>query len=231
MKSPYKRVLPLPVTIIYMLLGLSFIIADNINLAITGFVIKSLLMPVLIIYTWFSWPRADRKNLYILTGALFFSWAGDVLLEYQWSESSLFVPGLLCFLTAHVFYIVLFISRLKPARLTSLGLLLTYAFIVVFGLLLVFYLYKDLGEMKVPVMIYATVILSMLAAGFTRDKSFGSRGSRLVLAGAILFVISDTILAVNRFGHSFSMAGALIMVTYLSAQYLIVRGVIEDEIK
>lgn len=48
-----------------------------------------------------------------------------------------------------------------------------------------------------------------------------------MLAGAALFVLSDSVLAINKFYQSFELAGLLIMLTYGAAQYFIVKGAIE----
>jgi len=214
------------IIILYGLLGISFIVADITGLALTGFIIKLLLMPFLAIYLFLSAENFSNRLLYTLSGALFFSWAGDVLLEYQWSQASLFVPGLLCFLTAHILYVFLFI-RGDQKKVRAGKLILPLSGIIIYGVALNLYLYEGLGIMKVPVIIYATVILTMLAAAFIRYSRKNSNANLQVFFGALLFVISDSLLAINRFGDSFSIAGPLIMSTYLVAQFLIVKGIVE----
>lgn len=83
-----------------------------------------------------------------------------------------------------------------------------------------------LGEMKIPVMVYASVIVVMtitalLRYGYTSIQSFS-----LVFGGAIMFMISDSLLAVNKFLNPFAYAGFWIMATYCLAQFLIVKGII-----
>ncbi len=81
-----------------------------------------------------------------------------------------------------------------------------------------------LGEMKLPVRVYGIVISIMLLlalhALFMKDKVVG----KMLAAGAILFIISDSILAINKFYQPFEPAGIIIMLTYGLAQVLLVVG-------
>jgi uncharacterized membrane protein YhhN len=97
---------------------------------------------------------------------------------------------------------------------------------MIFGIGLVSFLYGDLAEMKLPVIIYAIVILTMLSGAINRSEKVNQHSYWLVLAGAILFVISDSAIAVNKFSLPFESSGIVIMSTYILAQYLIVTGYI-----
>jgi uncharacterized membrane protein YhhN len=98
--------------------------------------------------------------------------------------------------------------------------------VLIYGLGLISYLYTDLAEMRLPVIIYAVVILSMLSGAINRKDKVNSDSFYLVLTGAVLFVISDSAIAVNKFSHHFDSSGIVIMATYIVAQYLIVMGYI-----
>ena len=80
--------------------------------------------------------------------------------------------------------------------------------------------------MRLPVILYTIVILAMLAGAINRIEKVKKVSYSLVLAGAILFVISDSVIAYNKFVHQFDTSGIVIMSTYVSAQYLIVAGYI-----
>jgi uncharacterized membrane protein YhhN len=98
--------------------------------------------------------------------------------------------------------------------------------VIIYGVILVFYLYPDLADMRLPVMLYAIVILTMLTGAINRKEKVDRGSYYLVLTGAILFVISDSVIAVNKFSHPFASSGIVIMSTYIVAQYLIVAGYI-----
>jgi uncharacterized membrane protein YhhN len=87
-------------------------------------------------------------------------------------------------------------------------------------------LYSDLAEMRLPVIMYAIVILTMLTGAINRKEKVKKESHYLVLAGAILFVISDSVIAINKFSHQFESSGIVIMSTYIVAQYLIIAGYI-----
>ena len=100
--------------------------------------------------------------------------------------------------------------------------------VVAYGLFLVAFLYNDLGEMRLPVIIYAMVIMAMLVGALTRAGKTGRTSFWLVLAGAALFVLSDSLLAVNKFSYAIPAGSVLIMSTYVLGQYLIVTGSIRQ---
>jgi uncharacterized membrane protein YhhN len=80
--------------------------------------------------------------------------------------------------------------------------------------------------MKLPVILYAIIILTMLTAAINRKDKVNKVSFYLVLAGAILFVISDSSIAITKFSHPFKSSVIVIMSTYVVAQYLIVIGYI-----
>lgn len=172
---------------------------------------KPLLMPALAI--GLIWAAPQRRSPAVLLGALalFLSWVGDVTLRW-------FVVGLIFFLLAHIVYLVLFVSRLTARRMPWWAV----AYLVWLGVLLVM-LAPHTGSLLIPVIAYG-VVLSAMAA-------FASRCNRWVAVGGALFVVSDSILAIDRFlpNAGIPLADAVIMVTYLAAQTLIVWGLLQHE--
>jgi uncharacterized membrane protein YhhN len=155
-------------------------------------------------------------------GALVFSWLGDVLLLFESRDPLYFILGLSAFLLAHVAYIVFFNRLRRVEGITIKPLLFLPVLIYYIGLISL--LYSNLGGMKLPVVVYGAVISTMLAAAFHLKAIRGSRAGALFVLGAALFVLSDSLLAVNKFLQSFAGAGLLIMLTYGLAQFFIVRG-------
>ena len=158
---------------------------------------------------------AAYKTL-ILAG-LAFSLIGDIALMFP---DKLFTAGLLAFLAAQVLYIFAF----KPAagHPVSVGAFLPF---ILFGLLMFFLLAPGLGPMKLPVLVYIGAITTM--AGFASDRYVDLGGTRALLAfiGAVLFLISDSVLAYDRFGKKFGLARILVLATYFPAQLLIALSV------
>ena len=166
--------------------------------------------------------RSPLKKWIIL--ALLFSWGGDILLMFQEDNSVFFLLGLSSFLLAHIFYILFFhFVRIREHVKGRWFLLLMVA---MYCLVILFILSPYLGEMAIAVRIYAVVIsfMFMLAMHmlYIRNKSAGIN----LTAGAVLFIISDSLLAINKFYYPFQMAGILVMATYGLAQFFITYGAI-----
>lgn len=157
--------------------------------------------------------------------ALFFSWLGDVLLMFHQDEQLFFLLGLSSFLVAHVFYIFFYhkirVREKIDGRLPLLLIVAAY-FTGIMALLLPY-----LGDMKVPVLIYAIVISCMLLLAMHVIYSAVRGAGIWMMTGAVLFVISDTLLAINKFYVPFYMAGFFVMLTYGLAQLFIMEGAIQ----
>jgi uncharacterized membrane protein YhhN len=87
-------------------------------------------------------------------------------------------------------------------------------------------LFPTLGTLKIPVSVYATTISIMLITALKGYFSWENAGKYLVLIGAILFVSSDSLLAIDKFHSPVACAPFGIMLTYLLAQLLITTGIL-----
>ena len=149
----------------------------------------------------------------LIIAGLICSLAGDVLLMLPRER---FVAGLVCFLLAHLCYIAAFTS--DGARTPSVW---GAAVLVLYGALMLRVLWPHLGELKAPVSVYVAAILLMAWQALNRWTATGDAGSALALAGALLFVASDSTLAWNRFRDEFKSAQVVVLGTYFAAQWLI----------
>lgn len=180
---------------------------------------KPLLMILLLVWFLSATANIGTCKKHFITAAIFFSWLGDLFL--MGSGELYFIAGLASFLTAHIFYILFFLwargATTTSTPLNRVVILVLLAYVGVFY----YYLSPHLNHiLKIPVFVYALVIASMFAAA---RHSFRQRGG--VLIGAGLFIVSDSLLAVNSFVENFSMASLAVMITYILAQVLIVYGV------
>jgi uncharacterized membrane protein YhhN len=153
---------------------------------------------------------------YAIIAGLVCSLAGDVFLMLP---SDRFIPGLVSFLVAHLFYVVAFTSG------TGFGFSWRLLPCAVYGVLIFSILAPHLGKMKFPVLMYMVVILVMAWQAWERWHQTGQSAALLAFLGAVLFVVSDSALAVNRFRGGYKGAQALILSTYFAAQWLIARSV------
>lgn len=183
---------------------------------------KPFLLPLLILEAYNS-TRFPTKNL--LFSALVFSWIGDVILMFANKGELYFIFGLVSFLIAHILFIVLFIKQKKMnpnSNLLWVGLILVAFYL--FGMLS--FLFPSLGDLKIPVSIYATTISVMLLMAIKGYFNWPQPNNVTILLGALFFISSDSILAINKFHSEIPKSGFFIMATYIIAQYLITKGVL-----
>lgn len=182
--------------------------------------VKPLLMPSLAAYFFFS-VKQKNKLAFLIIIALLFSWTGDVMLMFEELKPIYFMLGLVSFLLAHIIYIFVFNKSshdFKPKIFTySTGFLL-----MLFGMLMLLLMWSGLGNLKIPVTVYTSVIMIMGVSALFRKAD----GASLVLIGAILFIASDSLLALNKFYEDFVAADFWVMLTYILAQYFIISGMI-----
>jgi uncharacterized membrane protein YhhN len=149
----------------------------------------------------------------LLMGGLAFSLVGDCFLMFP----GYFIPGLVSFLVAHLFYIALFKQGLTwfPNRRALLATL-------VLGAAMYAFLYNGLDPvLKIAVAAYVVVIALMAAQAIGRATALRDRASLAVAAGAGFFMLSDSLLATNKFAFPLPMAQFWVLATYYVAQLLI----------
>ena len=210
--------------IVFFVILLADLIAVQLNYKIAEWVFKPLIVIWLLSY-FILQTRHEKNDLkkWIII-ALLFSWLGDVLLMLQGDNSIFFLLGLSAFLLAHIFYILFFhFVRIRENVKSRWYLLLL---VVIYYALLISILSPWLGEMKLPVRIYGIVISFMFMLAMHMLFIKNNRAGLLMMAGALLFVISDSVLAINKFYHPFEMADVVVMTTYGFAQLLITEGAI-----
>jgi uncharacterized membrane protein YhhN len=161
-------------------------------------------------------PVSERYRRLIL-GGLFFSLAGDIFLMLP---ADRFIAGLVSFLVAHLFYILAF----RIGRPFSLHLYLVLP-LMVFGGLIYWVLFPNLGVLKFPVLAYVLVIMVMGWQALERWVTARNMAALMAVFGALLFILSDTILAMDRFRESFVLARALTLGTYFPAQWLLALSI------
>jgi len=162
---------------------------------------------------------------------LIFGLAGDVFLLFASESESWFMLGLLAFLVAHICYISAFYLDFKSApELDKSGARIAIGTCAVLVIGFYSYLRPHLGHMKLPVMIYMLVISMMVMMACFRNLRVNKLSFNLILTGAILFAISDSMLAYHKFVEEFGFSQALIMASYMAAQYLIVLGASERKL-
>jgi uncharacterized membrane protein YhhN len=160
-----------------------------------------------------GWARAKQAYALCICIGLFFSFIGDVLLM---QPDKFFLPGLAAFLLTHIAYLIAFIG---PAKLLSRPLVFLYFLpaLIAYALLAP----KLPADLKLPVAIYSLLLSSMAAQGMIRFRILKTAGAKLAAIGAIFFMLSDFLLAFDRFYTALPLASVLILAPYYLAQLLI----------
>ena len=173
--------------------------------------------------TLFGYYYLNKKsdNLFFVLGLLF-SLFGDLFL--LGSGELYFILGLIFFLIAHVFYIIMVFKILLEIRLKDF-MIAGIPYLLLF-LILINVLYDGLGSMKIPVIIYAMTISFLGVVSLLLFLQSRTKTSLLLLFGVLVFITSDTILALNLFYEKQSFYPILIMTTYVMAQFLICKFVL-----
>lgn len=214
-------------SIIFALIFVLHLVAIAMDQSFLTNVTKPLIVISLLIY-FYNISRLNNSFHKKIFSGLLFSLAGDILLIFAGEKPDLFIAGLVAFLIAQLCYITAFYSDFNAAPGKNKGLL--FASIIVFGVFcfsLYNYLSPTLGDLKIPVLVYAIIISSMAVFAANRFGRVNRVSFIMVFMGAIFFLASDTALAINKFSSPYAYSGIVIMATYMLAQYYITRGALE----
>jgi Predicted membrane protein len=184
-----------------------------------------MLMPLLaltaasVLYPHFQ----DAKLTLVFTlTALAWGTAGDVLLLLPGEKP--FIAGALCFLAGHLFWIGQFCSAYASlsapaaaAGIVCIAGLLTAAYVM---------LGKPKGVMGAGVIVYGAILCTLVFTGIVSVYAAHSRSAVLFLSGAVLFLVSDSMLGYTVMKKTFPLSHVLIMFTYIAAQTLLTAAAV-----
>lgn len=194
-------------------------IAIALHLDLVRTVSKVLLMPVLL--SWL-WPlRARRSDFAAAALALGFAWAGDILLTG--SGDLYFLCGMLAFCGTHICNTVLFTRQGRKGRRSVPAAIVAAVLLIALSAAVWLMLGDRLGVFKIPVLVYMGLIGVMAVTAAALPRVTGHRRTAFI-AGASLFVVSDTLLAFNRFSWHQTTAGIAVMALYGAAQLCLTTG-------
>ncbi|MCE7039520.1 lysoplasmalogenase [Dyadobacter sp. CY312] len=215
-------------TILYILIAVTEISADLAGLVWLVYIFKPLIILSLLVFVLKRQRISSTKKPVLFLAALVFALLGDILLMIQGVD--LFIPGLGSFLMMQLLYIVLFRSDISSSIYVRTNIKSALLFLVfALGLYVILFPYLPDPVMRTAVAIYALSIASMAWMAWLR-KSFVSRTSfKMVFAGALFFMLSDSLIAIDRFLISVPFNTIWVMSTYAAAQYLIIMGILKTK--
>ncbi len=193
----------------FMGFALAYLLTLGLRPYALSWVVKTIPICCLVVFAFLNIPGKRGR---LMTLGFFFSCMGDVLLELEgWFEA-----GMGAFILAHLFYIPVFLNRpgLRPGPLLIMGIMVTFS--LGFG----WFLFPFLGSMMIPIYVYLGVISLMGVSACLGQANHG-----LVILGAGLFIISDSLIAYTMFVTPVFLSSLWVMATYYAAQALLGLGV------
>ncbi len=209
-------------TILFLAVSILDIIGVILNLEWIRFIFKPLIIPSLMGLYYYS---VDKMNKWYLV-ALIFSFLGDVLLLDKFNY---FLFGIGSFLITQILFIKIIMGQLNKSSLgwKTMAVLPFLAFYVI----LMYKLKDGVEEFLFPVALYGiTISIFGVVSLLNYLGSKNSRSSKYLLFGATIFIVSDTMIALNKFHEPHIIYPATIMITYVLAQYLIFKYMVRLKI-
>jgi uncharacterized membrane protein YhhN len=182
-------------------------------------------MPVLmIVFFFYSQNKSSLHYGKYVWAALLLAWLGDIFLLN--TNTVCFLAGMLSFLAMHIIYASVFF-QLNPIHPKQLQPIVVPAIVLAVVCYSIFQrIQSNLGVLQIPVLVYMTVICCMflLALNVMGNKNYNHLATRYLVPGALLFIVSDSLLALNMFYYHYNALGIAVMLTYGGAQYVLVEG-------
>ena len=239
-----------PLEYLYIVTAVVEIYAEATQNEVVRFFSKPLLMIVLLAFYWQSVGGNWTKLHKFLAASLVFSWFGDVALMFVPKAAddlavlglpknpNFFLVGLAAFLVAHMLYAISFSDVSNKNATPILRRKFWVALpLVVYMFTLLYCLVKAMAGNAAdkpfmgPVIIYSAAIATMVVFALNRYGRVNDKSFALVFGGALLFMFSDSIIAVNKFLYPFESSGIFIMVLYIGGQYFIAKGALQQTIR
>ena len=222
--------------ILFLLFSLTNLLALTTATPLDNYLTKPFLLIWLGLYAYLQKPFSSTASGKWLLVGLFFSFLGDTLLLFADDSpggGNFFLLGLGSFLLTHIAYWMAFHNWPAPkAGLLSSNPWLVLPF-VIYWVVMIFLLWPGLpAAMLVPVLVYSMVIVLMAIKAWHISPNLPNQNRKMLLTGVLLFVLSDSIIALSKFSdwlpYSELAIGFAIMLTYLIGQLLIVLGMTKD---
>jgi len=216
------------IIIIFFSLGVLNIFFFYAGIMVGRYLTLPFLMPLLGILYLSETKGKSTCHKVLVIGALAFSLGGDILLLFWWN---MMIFGLLSFLATHLIYIFIFF-RGRFREMMTFPKLAGALFVILYGEVFYCILFFSPGMapfMRIPVLVYASAFTIGIIAAISRYKKVNRNSFWLLLLGAVLFLISDSIIAVHKFIQPYHWSFLFIMSFYFTGQFFIILGLLKEK--
>lgn len=187
---------------------------------------KGLFLPSLMMYLYVQDNVSNKPGKNLVMIGLFGSFLGDVFLL----SKSLFIPGMVAFMSTHIVNIIFFSKIYGLKQPKSIILKASTFLLLSFCWFIYFQLSTAIGPLIYPILVYMVLICAaaLMAVHVSNNKGTNIIANNFWIPGMLFFIASDTVLAFNMFDWSINdpieNIGLVIMITYGLAQFLLVKG-------
>ncbi|MFD0992115.1 lysoplasmalogenase [Tenacibaculum geojense] len=208
------------VTVLFLIVSM----ANFYSVYFDNFLVEMISKPLIVTFLAILYLINSKKLSFWFLSALLFSFWGDVLLLFN---DSYFVFGLASFFLSHVFYTIVTVKKIKTYSIKNVvASSIPY---VLFLIILLYLIYENLHDFLAPVIIYGIVISVFGVTTLVNFIQNKTTENGWLFLGATIFIISDSLIALNKFYETKHIYGILIMITYVVAQYLICKSIITTD--
>lgn len=212
---------------IYLLILMLHLFAQLLGYTSIQYGSKLILLPLLMLFFYVQpFFVTAAKSKYLILVGLFGSFLGDAFLLSE----AYFIPGMIAFMTTHIFNIIFFskIYSLKQPKSTAFKV--SSSLLLFFCWFIYFQLKTAIGPLIYPILVYMALIClaALMAIHVSNNKPTKIIANLFWIPGMLFFIASDTVLAFNKFSWStqspIENIGLVTMATYGIAQLLLVKG-------
>jgi uncharacterized membrane protein YhhN len=209
------------ILVLFIIMSLAHLAAEWARSLPGRFITKPFLMLLLALY----YTAAATEPNPVLLAAIACGWMGDIFLMIPDPAKTrrFFKPGLAAFLIGHVLYIAVFAAFLPRAATVPVWGWASLAVYVAVGAIGYRLIAPHAGKMLPAIIAYIIIVL-MGASTILPLGSVNTTGAVMAMAGALIFMVSDTVNAYNKFAREIPCERLYTMSTYLGGQFLLVQG-------
>lgn len=182
---------------------------------------RPLLMPSLL---WWFLSQISRPYSFAhrrMINALLLATAGDIFALLAKFNDWFFFADIMCYLFMHMMYVLIFLSVIRFQEVSKVYIAIAIIIFIIYGIVFLNYLLPHSGWLTLPILIYASAVTLTIITSAITITYFPRPLFIMLMAGTIIYLASDTIIATNKFITPVYLSGFWGLLAYIVAQALI----------
>ena len=184
---------------------------------------RPLLMPSLL---WWFLSQISKPFSFAhkrMIAALLLASAGDIFALLAKFNDWFFFADILCYLFMQLMYVLIFLSIVRFQDVSKVYISIAILIFIVYGIIFLNYLLPHSGWLTLPILIYASAVTLTIISSAITITYFPRPLFIMLMTGTIIYLISDTIIATNKFITPVYLSGFWGLLAYIVAQALITK--------